>query len=337
MAVTYKDYYAILGVPRGASAEEIKKAYRRLARELHPDRNKARGAEEKFREVNEAYEVLSDQTKRARYDQLGGAWQDGAAFEPGADFFEQMFRAGGGEPFGGSSGAGGYRVNVEDLGSLFGDHGPRGKGRKRSGFSDFFEMLFGEGGFGGFGGGAAPARGGDVSAGVEFALADLIHPGQKRITLGLKHPDGRVERKTVTVNIPGGLRPGQKLRLPGQGLPGEGGAPPGDIFLEIRLAVEHRLAIEGDDLLADVDLPAPLAVVGGTVEAPSAEGPVTLRVKPGTSSGQVLRVKGRGLARRDGSRGDLRVRLRLMVPEHPSDEERALYRQLAELVQKPTS
>lgn len=336
MSVTYKDYYAILGVDRGADEAAIKKAYRKKARELHPDRNKGKGAEEQFRDVNEAYEVLGDPEKRARYDRLGANWQNGAAFDPG------QF----GEAFGGAGGA----FRPEDLESLFGNLGAAGGargGRGAGGFSDFFEALFG-GGLGGFGGRggfegggfggagqdpfAGMARAGqDIEAEVELRLADLLAPQQKTIALGIPGPDGHVQRRSVTINIPGGLRPGQRMRLPGQGAAGHGGGAHGDIYLKVRVRPEPHLAIEGDDLVTDVDVPAPVAVVGGTVRATSPEGPVTLRVAPGTESGTTLRVRGRGLLKRDGTRGDLRARVRLTVPRHPTERERALWQQLADL------
>ncbi|MBP7147091.1 MAG: DnaJ domain-containing protein [Acidobacteria bacterium] len=319
----YKDYYAILGVERGAGADAIKKAYRKLARENHPDVNKSAGAEDKFREINEAYEVLGDPEKRRRYDQLGANWQEGAPFEPPPGFQ-------------------GYEVRFEDLGELFGARG----GRPASGFSDFFETLFGNLGFSGgaFGreaaGAAEPgrgrgrgrARGGrgqDVEAEIELGLADLLHPGQRRITLGVPATTGGVERKTVTVNIPAGVRPGQRLRLPGQGSPGSSG--PGDIYLVVRLRPDAALRIEGDDLVTDIDVPAPTAVTGGTVEIPTPDGPLTLRISPGTQAGTVLRARGKGLPLRADRRGDLRARVRITVPNDPTPAQRELYRKLADL------
>ncbi len=347
MAVTYKDYYAILGVDRGADANAVRKAYREKARKLHPDVNKEPGAEERFREVNEAYEVLGDKDKRARYDQLGANWQGGAPFEPPPGF-------------------GGYRVNVEDLGDLgdlfgrgFGQQGGRGGGGAAGGgggggtrFSDFFESLFGDlGGFetgagggpggagAGTGGGRArrgrrtgPERGQDIEAEIELALGDLLQPTQRRISLGVPGPDGAVQTRTVTVNVPSGLRPGSRVRLAGQGGPGAHGGPAGDIFLKIRLRPEPNVQVEGDDIVTEAELPAPIAVTGGTLRVATPEGPVTLRIAPGTQSGTVLRVKGRGLPKSGGTRGDLRVRVRVTVPEHPTERELQLYRELGELL-----
>jgi curved DNA-binding protein len=321
-SVTYKDYYALLGVDRGATAEEIKKAYRRKARELHPDRNKSKGAEERFREVNEAYEVLGDPQKRARYDQLGGNWRDGEAFQPPPGFE-------------------GFRVHVGDLGDL-GEIFARGGGGGPAGFSNFFEMLFGDLGvgsvFGGAGRGAGrraqrgEARGADIEAEVEFSLADLQQPTQRRISLAVPAGDGSMHPRTVTVNIPAGVRPGQRLRLAGQG---GAGAPPGDILLHVRVRLEPNIQIRGDDVVTEVSVPAPVAVVGGEVRIPTPEGGVTLRIRPLTQPGTTLRVRERGLARKGGGRGDLLALVRIVVPEQPTAEEQHLYEQLAALV-KPT-
>lgn len=334
MAVSYKDYYQILGVPRDADEAAIKRAYRAKARELHPDRNKAAGAEAKFRDVNEAYEVLGDAGKRRRYDALGADWRDGAQFTPPPGFEGFEFRPGGFEDlFGGGAGRGGR-----------GGRGASAGGASAGGarFSDFFEALFGGlgglGGFGGFGGGQArrdaparDARGGDVEAELELTLADLVSPAPKRIALGIPLDDGSVERRSVAVNIPAGLRAGQRLRLAGQGAPGGGGAPAGDIYLKIRLRAEAGMEADGDDLIVDVDLPAPTAVLGGKVDVPTPDGAVTVRVRAGARGGDRLRVRGRGLAKKGGGRGDLYARVRIVVPEKPSEEEKQLYQRLAEL------
>ena len=323
MPVTFKDYYALLGVPRAASAEEIKKAYRRKARELHPDRNKTKGAEERFREVNEAYEVLGDPQKRVRYDQLGANWREGETFQPPPGFE-------------------GFRFDARDLGDLselFGRTGRTGSAGGASGFSDFFDALFGDLGMGGvFGGseatrrrGRGARRGGDVEAEVEFSIADLLQPGRKTFTLGSPGRDGALSSRTVTVNIPPGLRDGQKLRLPGQGAPGGAGHAAGDIYLKVRVRPEAGVAIHGDDIVTDIDVPAPIAVVGGEVRVTAPDGVVTIRVRPATPTGTTLRVRGRGLPRRDGQRGDLLARVRIVIPEHPTQEERGLYERLAQL------
>ena len=333
MSVAFKDYYGILGVGRDASQDEIKKAYRRKARELHPDVSKAKDAGERFRDVNEAYEVLGDPDKRRRYDRFGSAYREappGAGPPPG---FEEFDFTGGG--------AGGFEDFFRQAQQRGAGGGGRGAGA--TGFSDFFEALFGAG----FGG-AAPAepgggrpgrgrgrargrRGHDVEGEIQLDVADLVGGGQRKFTMEIPGPDGLPEARELTINLPRVLRPGQTIRLAGKGGPGSGGAPHGDLFLRVRLRPGGELQVEGDDLVATIDVPAPVAVVGGTARVQTAEGPVTLRIAPGTQAGTVLRVKERGLARRDGTRGDLRARVRLVVPEHPTPEQKRLYEELSRL------
>jgi hypothetical protein len=172
----------------------------------------------------------------------------------------------------------------------------------------------------------------DIEAEIELALGDLLQPTQRRISLGVPGPDGAVQTRTVTVNIPAGLRPGSRVRLAGQGGPGAHGGPAGDIFLKIRLRPEPNVQLEGDDVVTEAELPAPIAVTGGTLRVATPDGPVTLRIPPGTQSGTVLRVKGRGLPKSGATRGDLRVRVRVTVPEHPTERELQLYRELGELL-----
>ena len=334
MSVAFKDYYGILGVDRDASQDEIKKAYRRKARELHPDVNKSRDAGERFRDVNEAYEVLGDPDKRRRYDRFGSAYREappGAGPPPG---FEDFDFTGGG--------AGGFEEFLRQAQER-GAGGARG-GAGATGFSDFFEALFGAGfggaaqagpgggGRGGRGRGRARGRRGhDIEGEIQLDVADLVGGGQRKFAMEIPGPEGIPESRDLTINLPRVIRPGQTIRLAGQGGPGSGGAPNGDLFLRVRLRPGGELQVEGDDLVATIDVPAPVAVVGGTARVQSAEGPVTLRIAPGTQAGTVLRVKERGLARRDGTRGDLRARVRLVVPEQPTAEQKRLYEELARL------
>lgn len=309
MSISYKDYYAILGVPRDAGEDAIKKAYRKLAKELHPDRNSEPGAEERFRDVNEAYEVLKDPEKRQRYDALGSSWRQGAPFDPSefGDFFGAF-----------------------DFESVFaGAHGAKSAGG--SGFSDFFETLFGglAGAPAGFG---APAPGGPrgrrgprvARARLELEAADFVGGATRRLSLQV----GRGSEEALTVRIPAGVRPGQTLRLSGRAPGG------GDLLVELALREGPDMRAEGDDLVVEASISPARAVLGGSVRVCSPEGPVTLKVPPGTPGGRVLRLRGRGLPRKGGGRGDLRALVRISIPENPSSEESALYKRLAALEEK---
>jgi len=285
MALDYKDYYEVLGVARDASKDDTRRAYRKLAREYHPDLNQDSDAEERFKEVGEAYEVLSDPSKRDRYDRLGAQWRarqqaSGAAnFE---DFFDQGF---------------GPDVRVE-----FGDG---------AAFSEFFERLFGEGA-------VASARTGrlrglDREAVLELSLEDAVAGGRRRLSL----EDGR----SLEVNIPAGVREGQRIRLAGQGGAGRDGGPPGDQYLQVR----------GDDLDVELAVAPWEAALGATVSVPTLTGTARVRVPAGSSSGRRLRLRGRGLAKQRGGHGDLHVIVRIMVPEHLSEQDRELFEKLADV------
>ena len=312
MSVEYKDYYKILGVERGADDAEIKKAYRRLARELHPDVNDSQEASLRFRDVNEAYEVLSDKEKRRRYDQLGARWQHGAPFTPPSGFEGFEFEIGGFPP--------GGRGSVEDL---FG-----GGGGHAGGFSSFFDALFSQVGSRAR---TRARKGQDLNAEIELGVADLLRGGSRRMTLSLPRAGGGSEERSVTVNLPRGIRPGQKLRLAGQGGASVGGGPAGDLLLKIKLRPEPGLEVQGDDLIIETKISAARAVVGGHLSVDTPEGPLVVNVAPGTQNGTLLRIRGKGLPKKDDSRGDLKIRLRLVIPEKPSREERELYERLAKL------
>ncbi|MFN4070002.1 MAG: DnaJ C-terminal domain-containing protein [Thermus caldifontis] len=272
-----KDYYAILGVPRNATQEEIKRAYKRLARQYHPDVNKSPEAEERFKEINEAYAVLSDPEKRKVYDTYGTATPPPPPPPGGYDF----------------SG-----FEVED-------------------FSDFFQELFGGGLFGGMGR-RRPRRGRDLRAELPLSLEEAFYGGEKVVEVG-----GR----RVSVRIPPGVQDGSTLRLAGLGGPGE---PPGDLLLTVRLLPHPVFRLEGQDLHATLDVPAPVAVVGGKVRAPTLEGPVEVTIPPKTQAGKRLRLKGKGFPGPHG-RGDLYLEVRVVIPEHLSPEEEALWRKLKEV------
>jgi curved DNA-binding protein len=313
--VQYQDYYQTLGVSRGASQDEIQKAYRKLARQLHPDVNKSPDAEPRFKAVTEAYEVLKDPDKRKRYDALGSNWRAGQEFTPPPGWEGARFDFGGRE------------VDFEDLGD---------------GFSSFFEAFFGGRGgpFGGGFGGARAGRGPRVQRGatqeveITLTLEDLVRGGAKDFVLEsqVAGPGGspKVTRRTYSVRIPAGTREGTTIRLAGQGGGGSLGGPPGDLLLHVRLAPHPRLRVDGDDDL-EVDVPvAPWeAALGAKVPVPLLEGEATLSVPAGSSSGTRLRLRGQGLPRRDGARGDLLAVLQVVLPKELTDEERELYERLA--------
>jgi curved DNA-binding protein len=328
MAVAFRDYYDALGVPRTASEDEIRTAYRRLARQYHPDVNKEEGAEERFKEVSEAYEVLRDQEKRARYDRLGANWKAGEPVGGGT-------RAGagaGGRPGGGFDGFEGFQGF--DGGDVRFDFGGGGAGG--GDFSDFFESLFGGAGGGatarGGGrrrrGGAGTAegfslRGGDQEATVELTLEEAFHGGKRRFQLS----DGR----DYEVNIPPGVRDGQRIRLAGEGGEGVGGGPRGDLYLRVRILPHPRFRREGRDLEVDLPVTPPEAALGARVPVPTLEGTARVRVRAGTSSGQRLRLKGEGMPGPKGERGDLFAVVKIMVPKKLSSDEREAYERLAEV------
>jgi curved DNA-binding protein len=294
VAVKFRDYYEVLGVPRTASADEIKRAYRGLARKHHPDLQPAAErakAAERFKEINEAYEVLSDSDKRAKYDTLGSDYRGGQDFTP--------------PPGGAWASVDG--VSVEDV----------------EGFSDFFASLFGRGGVGGARSGRGGVRftipGSDVEAELPVTVDELLRGGQRRITL-----DGR----TLEVDIPPGARDGTTLRLAGRGGPGINGGPPGDLYLRVQLVPDPRYRVAGDDLEMDLSLWPWQAVLGADVRVDTPDGPVTLTVPPATQSGRRLRLRGRGLPRGNGTRGDLHAVARIVVPERPSPAERQAYEAL---------
>jgi curved DNA-binding protein len=292
MSVGFKDYYEVLGVTRDASADEIRRAYRKLARQYHPDINHEGDAEDRFKEVGEAYEVLSDPEKRERYDRLGDRQRAGAGAPDPADF-EDLFGGGG---FGSD-------VRVE-----FGE----------GGFSDFFQQWFGEGPGAADGG---PLRGRDREAMLELSLEESLEGGRRRLSLD---SDGSFE-----VEIPAGVREGQRIRIAGKGAPGRGGGPAGDLYLLVHLRPHPRFRREGDDLQVDLRVTPSEAALGATVPVPTLSGTAQVKVPAGSSSGRRLRLRGRGLPARDGGRGNLYATVQVAVPKELSDEERDLYEQLA--------
>ena len=315
MPVQFKDYYEILGVPRTATADEIKKAFRKLARVYHPDvaRNKVAG-EAKFKELNEAYEVLGDAEKRRKYDQLGANWEHGAEFTP-------------------PPGHGAYRRrgNFQEGASPFEFSG--------TGFSDFFEAFFaGSRDHPGSFRRTSPyadeatlaARGHDAEADILVTLEEALRGATRQITVRRQDEYGENERTdTYQVKIPPGVREGKRIRLTGQGGPGRAGGPAGDLFLRVRLGKHPEFRVEGADLHYDVELAPWEAVLGKQVKIPTLDGSANLNIKPGTQSGVVLRLRGLGLPKDDAKRGDLYATVSIEIPQSVTDEEKKLWEQLA--------
>lgn len=300
MAVNYKDYYEVLGTTRSASKEEISKSYKKLARKYHPDLNQNNSeAEEKFKEVNEAYEVLKDDEKRKMYDQLGHNWKHG-----------QQFNGHGGFDYSQFSGFGGQNAH---------------------GFSDFFETIFGQQGrsssgysadpFAGFGG--RSRRGRDIEANLVITLEESVHGGEKHFSLN---------DKNLKVNLPKGVKNGGKLRLQGQG---HAGTPAGDLYVIINYANHSRFEVEGQDITVNVEISPTEALFGTKALVQTLEGEVELNIPAESSSGRKLRLKGKGLGAPD-KRGDLYAKIAIITPkqENLSDEEKEYWQKLHELSKK---
>jgi curved DNA-binding protein len=302
MPVKFRDYYETLGVARNAKEEDIKSAYRKLARKYHPDLNpNNKQAEDKFKEVQEAYEVLGDTEKRSKYDQLGPNWKGGSDFTPPNNWqtefdpSEMFGRAGGGR-----AGPGG------------------GFGRQSGGtsFSDFFEMFFG-------GGGArTQTRGdtGDAETELTLPLSDM-HRGTTR-KLTVQFPRGQ---KTIDIRIPPGARNDSKIRIP------NGGPNGGDLYIRLKLDPNSAFSVEGDDTEVEIEITPWEAALGVALEVPTLDGKADIRVPAGVTSGQRLRLKNQGLSIRSGGRGDHFVRLKIAVPKTLTDEERKLFEQLRDV------
>jgi curved DNA-binding protein len=309
--VDYKDYYKTLGVDKNATAEQIKKAYRKLARQHHPDVNpNDKGAEQKFKEVNEANEVLSDPEKRKKYDQFGADWQRyqqqpgggaGRGGQPGAGFDWSQYTQGQGGGFGG----GGFGESED--------------------FSDFFSSLFGSmGGGAGRAGGSRPGAGADYQAELELSLEEAYQGGPRTIT---------VNGKNLRLTIQPGVADGQTIRLRDQGGPGRNGGPNGSLLITFRIAPDARYARTGDDLTQDVPVSIYKALLGGEQTVDTLSGPVKIKLKPETPNGTRLRLRGKGFPvyRKEGQFGDLYLRLNLMLPQQLTDKEKDLIKQLADL------
>ncbi len=315
MAVQFRDYYETLGVAKTASEDEIRTAFRKLARKYHPDVAKdKKTAEEKFKQINEAYEVLGDPEKRRKYDELGANWNQPGGFQPPPNW-------GGGQPGGGfnpfgAGGGGNGGVEFEFNGT---------------GFSDFFETFFGGGrgrsAFGGFGQRTASERGHDVEADIMVTLEEALDGSKRQVSL---RRAGSKKTETYQVKIPRGVREGQRIRLAGQGEAGERGGKSGDLFLRVRLARHPDFSVEGNDLIHEVRIAPWQAVLGDQLTVPTLEGNARLKLPPGTQGGQRFRLRERGLPSVSGQRGDLYVAAQIQLPKKLTERERELWQQLAQ-------
>lgn len=309
MSAQYKDYYDILGISRGASESEIKKAYRKLAKKYHPDVNKTPEGEGKYREVNEAYEVLKDPKKRGLYDELGPNWQSGENFggNQGYGYGDFPGYGGGSQNFGGGS---------QDFG---GDMG---------GFSDFFRTIFG--GMGGMAGDGPMGgfRGQDLSVTLEISLNDVMNAPIKR-RLSIQSQGGST--RSLEVNLPRGITDGSKLTLKGQGGQSPGGGQKGDLKITVRLARDGRFSVERHDLVTTLKVSPWEAALGmDSLSVVTPTETVKVKLPAGTQSGQKLRIKGKGLPLRGSGYGDLYGKIEIIVPEKLTDKERALLQALSE-------
>jgi curved DNA-binding protein len=300
----FKDYYATLGMPKTATPDELRKAFRKLARQYHPDVAKdKKNAEAKFKEINEAYEVLSDKDKRQRYDELGADWEHGVPQPPPG-----WQRGAAGHP---GFGAGG--------------------GFSGTGFSDFFEQFFGGGAFRGgpqgFPGVSEPQmRGSDIEADMLVTIEEALHGAKKKISF---RRDANAQVETYEVRIPKGVREGQKIRLAGQGEGAGKRGQAGDLYLVVRFEKHPDYHIDGSDLVYDLEVPAWRAVLGGTMSIPTPDGAVRLKIPDCSQPGRKFRIKGRGLPTGANTRGDFYVRLVVQLPTDLTPEQQALWDKLS--------
>lgn len=304
-----RDYYEVLGVSRDASADEIQQAYRKLARRFHPDINKDPQAEERFKELNEAYGVLSDPKTRARYDRYGHA------FRQIPEDYDERVGAGAGAGRAGAGGwPGGPRVRVtQDFGEGFGGFGGAGID-----FEDLFGSMFGAGGARG------PVRGADQEAELPLTVEEAYRGGRRSVTIG-----GRDGARTFQVDIPRGVVSGQRIRLPGEGGRGSQDAPAGDLFLRVIITPHPRYRLDGRDIHVPLNVAPWEAALGATVPLETPGGSVKVTVPAGSSTGRRLRLRGEGMPNPGGRPGDLYAELRIVVPPRPSERERELFEELA--------
>ena len=321
MSVQFEDYYKVLGVSRDASQDDIRKAFRKLARKYHPDVSEDKEAgEEKFKQVNEAYEVLGDAEKRKKYDRLGANWKQGQDFSG-------FGGGGGGNPFAGGFGGGG-RGSQE-----FHFDGS-------TGFSDFFESMFGQRAAGGgdpFGAayGQAPrsprpAKGTDIEADLLVTLDEVMNGATRQLQLNRPDESGETKNSTVRVTIPKGVSQGQNIRLAGLGQPGYHGGPAGDLYLKARYARHPEYHLRGSDLIHDLELAPWEAALGTELPVPTPHGKVKWKIPAGTQPGTDMRLRGKGLAKGADDHGDLYIAINVVIPGELSDDDRVLWQALAD-------
>jgi curved DNA-binding protein len=299
----YKDYYKVMGLPREATQDDIKRAYRKLARKYHPDVSKEADAEAKFKELGEAYEVLKDPEKRAAYDQLGSNWKAGQDFRPPPNW-DEGFEFKGGDFTGADTGA----------------------------FSDFFEQLFGHADFqsGDRGTHHYHAQGQDSHAKIHIDLEDSFHGATRSISLSAPEMDAQghvhLKHRSLNIKIPKGIKPGQHIRLAGQGNPGAGNGQPGDLFLEIAFSPHPRYRVVETDVYLDLPVSPWEAALGAKVKIPTPEGLVDLKIPPNSKQGSKLRLAGRGLPAK--TPGDFYVVLHIALPPASSENAKAAYQKM---------
>ncbi len=333
----YKDYYKILGIDRGASEKEIKSAYRKLARKYHPDVNKEPDAGQKFKDINEAYEVLSDPKKRKRYDNLGGSWREGADFTPPPGYENIRFDFGSGD-------FSGFKTvhDFDDLG----------------GFSDFFETMFADFFQQPYGRGKTQRSSVqrpqekpenlNITQDLLIDLEDLMGDGTKAVKVSYmekcRECSGRgsycyrcggsgysTVSKNLNIKIPKGVKEGSKIRLAGEGKVDEYGRK-GDLYLVVKYKKHPQFRHENSNVISDYEIPAPKAVLGTIAEVQTLHGVVKVTIPPGTQTGKSLRLKGVGLPKKDGGYGDHIVKIKIVIPQNPSEEEKELYKKLSSLL-----
>lgn len=311
----YKDYYKILGLPKNATDTQIKKEYRKAARKYHPDVSKAANAEQKFKEVGEAYEVLKDPEKRKAYDQYGADWKTGKQQQE----YQKQYQGSG---FGGQGGF--------DFGSGFSGGGD---------YSEFFESMFGGSARGRSGRRSRKQKGEDVNASITVPINDAFEGSTRRINFQLQSvsPDGQVVTKPVNLNvkIPKGIKNGQKIRLAGQGSPGHNGGEKGDMYIKIEFEKHPFFTAEGHDVYIDLPVAPWEAALGSSVNIPAPGGDVKLKIPPGSGQGKKLRLKGKGIPAKKA--GDLYVVLKIILPPANTDKEKKVYEDMKDLNFNPRS